>query len=171
MQMTVQFTRVDTETRSWSQVKTVEALCDYKRDTSRVRFLFFFLIHPLFSFHVTRIKIKELRTRVIYPRQINKDMNPTATYGIPRRFVRLKILNARPSCARPYSVRELFNKPEFPDDHALVNTTALIIEGTILIPARLAAITKGDAAAVPDELSRFSSVLGTTRPTMNMDSM
>lgn len=98
-------------------------------------------------------------------------MNPTATYGIPRRFVRLKILNARPSCARPYSVRELFNKPEFPDDHALVKTTALIIEGTILIPARLAAITKGDAAAVPDELSRFSSVLGTTRPTMNMDSM
>lgn len=159
MQMTVQFTRVDTETRSWSQVKTVEALCDYKRDTGRV------------SIHVTRVKIKELRTRVIYPRQINKDMNPTATYGIPRRFVRLKILNARPSCARPYSVRELFNKPEFPDDHALVKTTALIIDGTILIPARLAAITKGDAAAVPDELSRFSSVLGTTRPTMNMDSM
>lgn len=31
MQMTVQFTRVDTETRSWSQMKTVEALCDYKR--------------------------------------------------------------------------------------------------------------------------------------------
>lgn len=30
MQMTVQFTRVDTETRSWSQVKTVEALCDYR---------------------------------------------------------------------------------------------------------------------------------------------
>lgn len=119
----------------------------------------------------TEMKRKELRTRVIYPRQINKDMNPTATYGIPRRFVRLKILNARPSCARPYSVRELFSKPEFPDDHALVKTTALIIEGTILIPARLAAITKGDAAAVPDELSRFSSVLGTTRPTMNMDSM
>lgn len=159
MQMTVQFTRVDTETRSWSQVKTVEALCDYRETQVELVYM------------STRIKIKELRTRVIYPRQINKDMNPTATYGIPRRFVRLKILNARPSCARPYSVRELFNKPEFPDDHALVKTTALIIEGTILIPARLAAITKGDAAAVPDELSRFSSVLGTTRPTMNMDSM
>lgn len=45
--------------------------------------------------------------------------------------------------------------------------TALMIDGTTLIPARVAAITKGDAE-VPDLLRRFGSLEGTTRVTMKM---
>ena len=45
----------------------------------------------------------------------------------------------------------------------------LMIDGTTATPARDAAITKGDWAAVPVEERRFSSLLGTMRPTMKMD--
>lgn len=60
--------------------------------------------------------------------------------------------------------------PEFPELHALVNTTALIMEGTTLIPARVAAITKGDSDAVPEDLRRSLSLDGTISPTMKIES-
>jgi hypothetical protein len=44
-----------------------------------------------------------------------------------------------------------------------------MMDGTTATPARDAAMTKGDWAAVPVEESRFSSLLGTIRPTMKMD--
>jgi hypothetical protein len=61
------------------------------------------------------------------------------------------------------------NKPEFPELQALVRTTALIIEGTTLIPALVAAITNGDSAAVPVDLRRLGSLEGTMSPTMKID--
>jgi len=57
---------------------------------------------------------------------------------------------------------------EFPEDQALVKTTALMMEGTTLIQARVAAITKGDCAAVPVDLRRLGSSDGTTRPIMKI---
>lgn len=57
---------------------------------------------------------------------------------------------------------------EFPDDQAEVKTTALIIEGTTLIPASRAAITKGDCEAVPVEPNRFSFADDTIKPTMKI---
>lgn len=59
--------------------------------------------------------------------------------------------------------------PEFPALHALVNTTALIIEGTILTPALLAAMTNGDCAAVPVDLKSSLSFDGTIMPTMKIE--
>lgn len=57
---------------------------------------------------------------------------------------------------------------ELPDDQADERTTALMIEGTTLMPALVAAMTKGDSAAVPLDRSRSGSLDGTTRPTMKM---
>lgn len=45
-----------------------------------------------------------------------------------------------------------------PQLKALVQTTALIIEGRTEMPARLKAITKGDCEAVPVDRERFGSV-------------
>jgi hypothetical protein len=47
--------------------------------------------------------------------------------------------------------------------------TALIIEGTTLIPALVAAITNGLCAAVPVDFKRFGSVDGTISPIMNIE--
>ena len=57
---------------------------------------------------------------------------------------------------------------ELPDDYALVKMTALIIEGTTLMPTLVAAITKRDRAAVALELRSNGSLDGTIRPTMNI---
>ena len=72
-----------------------------------------------------------------------------ATQGTANRLSRVKIFGARPSIANPYNIRDPPRKFELPDDQAEVRTAALMIEGTILIPARLAAITNGDVDAVP----------------------
>lgn len=45
----------------------------------------------------------------------------------------------------------------------------LMIDGTILIPALDAAMTKGEAAAVPEDCRRSGSLEGTTRPTIKID--
>jgi hypothetical protein len=70
-------------------------------------------------------------------------------------------------CCRGQSGRRY--QPEFPELHALVRTTALIIEGTTWIPALVAAMTNGDWAAVPVDLRRSGSLDGTIRPTMKID--
>lgn len=93
--------------------------------------------------------VEAVSCRVMNPRQENMDRNKTATHGIPSRLVLLKILGARPSNAKPYNTRDPVSSPELPEDQALVSTTALIMDGTTLIPALVAAITKGDCAAVP----------------------
>lgn len=54
---------------------------------------------------------------------------------------------------------------ELPADHADVSTMALMMEGTTLIFALFAAMTNGDCAAVPVDLSSCGSFEGTTRPT------
>jgi hypothetical protein len=59
--------------------------------------------------------------------------------------------------------------PELPADQALERTTALMIEGTTLMPARVEAMTKGDWAAVPVSRRRSLSLEGTMRPTMKME--
>lgn len=55
-----------------------------------------------------------------------------------------------------------------PELHAEVRTTKLMMEGTMLMPARRAAITKGDSDAVPLLSSRFGSFEGTSIPTKKM---
>lgn len=57
---------------------------------------------------------------------------------------------------------------ELPDDQAEVRTTALMMEGTTLIPASRAAITKGDWEAVPVDPSKCSLADDTIRPTMKI---
>jgi hypothetical protein len=52
--------------------------------------------------------------------------------------------------------------------HADVKTTAFIIEGTALIPARRPAITNGDSEAFPVEFKRLDSFDGTSKPTINI---
>jgi uncharacterized protein YycO len=65
---------------------------------------------------------------------------------------------------------ELSSEPEnileLPELQALVITIALIICGTTLIPARVAAMTNGDCAAVPEVLSSIGSLDGTNRVIM-----
>jgi hypothetical protein len=48
---------------------------------------------------------------VIKPRQINRLIKLTATYGMPILLTRRKTFGARPSRAIPYSVREEPNSP------------------------------------------------------------
>ena len=105
----------------------------------------------------------------MYPRQINRLKKHTATYGIPKRLIRVKILGARPSRARPNNVREPPRRPELPALQALVKTIAFIIDGTTLMPALVAAITNGDCAAIPVDLRRLGSFEGTTSPTMKVE--
>ena len=57
----------------------------------------------------------------------------------------------------------ILNVLEFPELQALLRTMALIMCGTTLIPARSAAITNGDCAAVPVLLSSNWSLEGTRR--------
>ena len=51
-------------------------------------------------------------------------------YGDPKRFVVMNILGADPSTASPSRVREARNKTPFPDENALVITTAFMIDGS-----------------------------------------
>lgn len=67
------------------------------------------------------------------------------------------------------SLQSIFSHlPEFPALHALVTTTALIIEGTTFIPAFTAAIANGDAPASPECAVSASSSDGTIMPTKKM---
>lgn len=58
---------------------------------------------------------------------------------------------------------------ELPELHALVNTIALMMCGTIFTLERLAAITNGDWAAVPVLLRSILSLEGTSRVIMKTD--
>lgn len=62
--------------------------------------------------------------------------------------------------------------PEFAADQALVKTTAFIICGTTLMPAKLAAITNGDWAAFPFPcaLNKSSEFDGTSNVTTKTES-
>lgn len=101
----------------------------------------------------------------------NMPMRRVAVQGIPKRDTRAKIFGARPSSASAYSDREPVSMPWLPEDHAEVTTTALMIEGSTLTPALVAARVKGDEAAVPSCFVRWGSFDGTMRPTMNRDTM
>jgi NAD(P)-dependent dehydrogenase (short-subunit alcohol dehydrogenase family) len=74
---------------------------------------------------------------------------------MPKRLIRSKTAGAWPSVAIPYRILGPPRILLLPEDQAEVRTTALIIEGTTLIPEYPAAITKGDCEAVSDEPSRF----------------
>jgi len=91
-----------------------------------------------------------------------------AMYGRPRRDVLLKIFGAFPTIARPYKARELVYKSLEAADHADVNRQALMTDGSPLIPERWMAITKGEAAAVPDFKLRPGSFEGTKSPIINV---
>lgn len=78
----------------------------------------------------------ELLPRLKYTRGRKISETPTATYGVPNRFVFRKIFGACLSSARPYKVREDRKIQADPQLNAEVQTTALIIEGRTLIPAR-----------------------------------
>lgn len=86
-------------------------------------------------------------------------------YGIPHEVVRRKIFGACFFNASPYRTRVPDSNAWLEEDHADVMTMALTSEGMPLIPASLAAITKGDWVAVPDQLLSRLSVLGTSIPT------
>ena len=68
-----------------------------------------------------------------------------------------KILGACPSQARPYKVREAAYRSEFPAEKAATRMTALMIDGSTLIPARSMPITQGEAdASSPPLINRGS---------------
>lgn len=96
--------------------------------------------------------------------------NPTQTYGTPHLFTQRKKFGANPSRAKPCNVREARKVQLLPDEKAEVRMTALMIEGRTLIPARLKAITKGEAA-VPEFAVRDGSVEGTIIPMIRTEMM
>lgn len=63
------------------------------------------------------------------------------------------------------------NAPEFAALHALVTTTALIIDGAALMPALIAAIANGEAPASPERAVSALSSERTTRPMQKMVTM
>lgn len=87
----------------------------------------------------------------IYPRHMNRPYRETAIQGTENPLSRAKNLGALPCLASPTNTLDPPSMFEFPEDQAEVITTALIIDGTTLIPARVAAITNGDVDAVPLE--------------------
>lgn len=88
---------------------------------------------------------------------------------MPILLVRMKTLGACFSWAMPYRVRDALSMKELPALQALVRTTKLMMWGTTLMPARVAAMTKGDAAAVPESALRsWGSLEGTSMPTKKM---
>ncbi len=77
---------------------------------------------------------------------------------------------AEPSEASPTSVRDARNITPFPDENALVITTALMIEGKTLMPAVLKARTNGDdAISLP--VPRRGSSAEISKPTTIKDTM
>ena len=106
--------------------------------------------------------------RDMYPRHMNTPNSETQTQGIENRLRRMKTFGALPFMASPISVLVPPRTLELPEDQAEVMTTALMIDGTTLIPARVAAITNGDPAAPPC-FSRSGSSDGITKPTMKME--
>lgn len=55
-----------------------------------------------------------------------------------------------------------------PAENALVKIAALMMDGSVRIPARRIAMTYGDSEAVPAPLSRLGSSYGTSRPVIRM---
>lgn len=113
--------------------------------------------------------------------------NNAMTY--PKRLVFSNACGAKRSDARPTRVREARNSMPFPEEKALVITTALMIDGSTyitfkclvkckcskeidrtLIPAVWKASTKGDEAVAPPVPSRGSSA-EIRRPTNSRDRM
>lgn len=86
----------------------------------------------------------------------------------PSLLVFRNIFGATPSPAKPTSVLLARNNIPFPEDHADVITTALIILGKVLIPAVSKAITNG-LALVPCCVLNRGSLDGTRRPTKSRE--
>ena len=106
--------------------------------------------------------------RLRYARGRNIDEARTAKYGAPNLLVLRKIFGAKPSDARPSSVRDARKSTPLPDEKAEVMTTALMIEGSARIPAVWNARTKGEPA-VPDAVPIRGSLLFKMRPTTSRD--
>ena len=82
----------------------------------------------------------------------------TAKSGSPLLVQYANTFGACPRSASPYSTRDEQNRNELPAENADVNTPALMMCGSTLIPARVIAITYGDSAALPVSESRFGSL-------------
>lgn len=105
----------------------------------------------------------------MYPRHMKRPYRDTAIQGTENLLSRAKNLGALPCLASPTNTLDPPSMFELPEDQAEVITTALMIDGTTLIPARVAAITNGDVDAVPLEWPRSGSLEGTTRPIMKIE--
>lgn len=107
----------------------------------------------------------------MYARNMKALWNTTHKYGMPQREVFRKKEGARPSSASAYSDREPCSRPWLPADHAEVTTTALMMLGRARTPAFCAAMTNGDCAASPVDVSSRGSLDGTISPTTKSERM
>jgi len=82
-----------------------------------------------------------------YARGANNAEAITAMYGTPFLLHLVKTLGAFPVIANEYSDRELMYKNEFPELHAEVMITALMMLGSVEIPASTIPTTNADDAA------------------------
>lgn len=105
----------------------------------------------------------------MYARHMNRPYREIAIQGTENLLRRVKNLGALPCFASPTNILDPPSILEFPEDQAEVITTALMIDGTTLIPALVAAITNGDVEAVPLEWPSSGSFEGTRRPTMKIE--
>ena len=92
----------------------------------------------------------------------------TEMIGSPFFVQKVKIRGACPRSDRPYRIREAQKRNELLAEKAELKIAALMIEGSVLMPARLIAMTYGDSAALPTSERRFGSLNGTRRPVMKI---
>lgn len=111
----------------------------------------------------------ELLPKARYTSGVKIKLAATASHGVPNLFVFKNHLGAWPSSASPYKVRDARNMQELPQLKAEVQTTALMMLGRTLIPARWNAITNELCSAVPVEIPRFGSSYGTSKPTTKIE--
>lgn len=90
-----------------------------------------------------------------------------ATNGIPKRFVRWKILPAAPSCPIENNIREAANKTELPEERIDVKIIAFMIEATKAKPARSNTRVKG-LVVISLPPIRAGLVYGIIRPITNI---
>jgi hypothetical protein len=112
----------------------------------------------------------EVLPRPRYAKAPKHDANATQTYGTPHLLTLRKTFGANPSSARPWSVLLERKVQLLPDENAEVRITALMIDGRTFTPARLNAMTKGEAA-VPELSVREGSVEGTIMPMIRTETM
>jgi hypothetical protein len=115
--------------------------------------------------------VLEPEFRDIYARNMKLLWKMTQRYGMPHLDVRLKKAGALFSSASAYKDLDPCSRPWLPEDHADVMTTALMTLGNTLTPAFSAAMTNGDWAAFPVDVSKRGSFEGTISPTTKRERM